>query len=398
MLARGSALSYVSRLALLGLVLSVAVLILVLSVVNGFERELRDRVLALLPDVTATAYQPIPRLEVEAALARPRPSQVIGAAAFVQGTVLLSSGNEILGATMTGIEPASYRAVTRLETYLQGGSLDILNSQRFGMVIGERLALRLGAGVGDRLLVVLPAGTLSPAGAVPRQRRFTVVDLLSSESQLDSQAVYVNLQDAQKFFRTGNGVHGVHVQARDLFNLDEAVLYLQNLWGQHQVRLTTWMRGYGNLYQAIAVQKLTMFILLSFLVGVAAFNLVSGLMMIVEQRRHDVAVLRTLGASSGLVVVLFVIMGLLLALFGIAMGLLAGGALAAWLPDIFAWVSSRFSLDLMSQYFIAYLPTDLRASDFFNVGAAALVLAVLAVIYPARRAAKLLPSRVLAHE
>ncbi len=374
-------------------------LILVLSVVNGFERELRERVLSLLPHVTAVGARPITYEDLAELRSLSRtPAGVLGVAGFVQGTVLLSANAKIKGASLTGVDPVDYRQVSEIERYLTKPGLNVLAAERFSLILGERLAGELGIAVGDEVLVVLPAGALTPVGAIPRQRRFKVVDLLRSESQLDSQAAFTLLADAQRFFRTGNGVHGFQLRAADLFELDSGVTYLQDLLADYQVRITTWMRNYGNLYQAIAVQKLTMFVLLSFLVGVAAFNLVSGLMMIVEQRRHDIAVLRTLGAGSTTIVLVFALLGTLLAALGIAGGLALGGFIAVMLPKVYAWASVHLSLNLMSQYFIAYLPTDPRVSDFVNVGVASLVLALCAVIYPAVRASKLLPSRVLAHE
>jgi len=194
------------------------------------------------------------------------------------------------------------------------------------------------------------------------------------------------------------GVHGVQGRLQDLFNTEPARAALYRGLGEDRVRVRSWMTSQGNLYQAIAVQKLTMFILLSFLVAVAAFNLVSGLMMIVEQRQNDIAVLRTLGSDTASVVWLFCTLGLMLAVGGIAAGLLLGSGIAVALPGLFNGVSAALDLNLMSQYPISYLPVDVRLADLLQVGAAALLLTLAATLYPAWRAARLLPSRVLAHE
>jgi len=396
--ARRSALSYVSRLALLGLILSVAVLVVVLSVVNGFERELRERVLGVLPHITAEAYGGLSSADVQAfSDGGPYPG-LQAVAPYVSGTVLLAAGDVIQGALLTGVDSQRHGEVTDIPRYTTQGSLQSLDSTRYGIILGRKLAAQLGVSVGEQLLVVLPVGAVTPAGAIPRQRRFTLVDVFDSNSLLDGQQALISLGSAQKLFRTGSRVHGVQGRLLNLFDTEPARMAMYRGLGEEQVRVRSWMTTQGNLYQAIAVQKLTMFILLSFLVAVAAFNLVSGLMMIVEQRKNDVAVLRTLGAGAGAVLWLFCTLGLMLALSGILFGLLGGSLLAASLPWIYSSLSGAFDLDLMSQYFIGYLPVDIRLADLVQVGVAALLLTLCATLYPAWRATHLLPSRVLAHE
>ena len=196
----------------------------------------------------------------------------------------------------------------------------------------------------------------------------------------------------------GTKVHGLQGRLNNLFELEVARTELYRALGRDNVRVRSWVRTQGNLYEAIAVQKVTMFVLLSFLVAVAAFNLVSGLMMIVEQRKNDVAVLRTLGAASGTIIRLFCALGLFLAVSGIVMGILSGAAFALALPVVFNYASQALELNIMSQYFIGYLPVDVRMIDLAWIAAAALGLSLMATIYPAWQASRLLPSRVLAHE
>ncbi len=398
LLARGSALSYVSRLALLGLVLSVAVLVVVLSVVNGFERELRERVLAVLPQVTAASYDGLPTAEVTRVLEAPLPASLLGLSPYVSGTVLLVANQQISDANLTGVAVDSYANVSDMPSYTRTGSLQTLSAEKYGVIVGSRLALELGVDIGDDVLVVLPVGAVTPAGAVPRQRRFKVVDLVDSQSQLDSQSAFVSLSTAQRLFRTGGKVHGLQGRLADLFATDEAREFLYSELGADTVRVRTWMGTFGPLYQAIAVQKLTMFLLLSFLVAVAAFNLVSGLLMIVEQRRNDVAILRTLGSETGTVMALFCIMGSVLALFGITLGLVVGVSVALLLPVLYTALTAAGDLQLMSQYIISYLPVDVRVMDLARVAGGAMALSFVATIYPAWRASRLMPSRVLAHE
>ena len=398
LLAGNSALSHVSRLALLGLTLSVLVLVVVLSVVNGFERELRDRVLAVLPHITLIAEAGIETEALPGEDVDPASSGLVALAPFVSGNVLLAANDEIAGVNLTGVQADSYDRVTDVSRFTVSGSLAPLTQTRYGIVLGRQVAQQLAVGVGDKVLVVLPVGAITPAGAIPRQRRFEVVDLLISESQLDGQAAFTSLEAARRLFRTGNRVHGLQGRLVDLFQAQQARDYLYDLYPTRPVRVASWKSSYGNLYQAIAVQKLTMFVLLSFLVAVAAFNLVSGLIMIVEQRTADIAVLRTLGADSGLIMALFCIIGLLLSAFGIFAGLLLGVVLAQALPSFYGWLSATLELELMSQYFIAYLPVDVRWPDLLQIGGGALVMTLLASLFPAWRAAKLMPSRVLAQE
>jgi lipoprotein-releasing system permease protein len=397
--AKNSALSYVSRLALLGLVLSVAVLVVVVSVVNGFERELRDRVLSVLPHITAEGYGGLAPGEVAKVLNNAPYPGLVALAPFVSGTALLSANGKIQGASITGIEPATYTKVTDLARYTENGTLAALDDERYGIILGARLATKLTLAIGDQVLVVLPVGAVTPAGAVPRQRRFKLVDVFDSQSQMDGQTALISLSSAQRLFRTGDRVHGVQGKLVDLFQVDAPRRLLYDVLGEQRVRIQSWASTQnGNLYQAIAVQKLTMFVLLSFLVAVAAFNLVSGLMMIVEQRKNDIAILRTLGSSSWSVLLLFCTLGMVLGLCGIALGIAVGVAIATGLPYLYASLSNAFGLELMTQYFIDYLPVDVRMADLLQICLAALGLALLATLYPAWRAARLLPSRVLAHE
>ena len=320
-------------------------------------------------------------------------------APYVSGTALLSANGKIQGTSITGIETSSYSKVTDLARYTTSGSLDGLNNERYGIVLGARLAKKLSLVVGDQVLVVLPVGAVTPAGAVPRQRRFKIVDVFDSQSQLDGQTALIGLSSAQRLFRTGNRVHGVQGKLVDLFQVDAPRRVLYDVLGEQRVRIRSWASTQnGNLYQAIAVQKLTMFVLLSFLVAVAAFNLISGLMMIVEQRKNDVAILRTLGSSSWSVLLLFCTLGMVLGICGTALGICVGVAIATGLPYLYAGLSDAFGLELMTQYFITYLPVDVRVGDLLQISLAALGLALLATLYPAWRAARLLPSRVLAHE
>ena len=399
-------LSYVSKLAFTGLIVSTAVLLVVVSVVNGFDRELRDRVLAVNPHFTVSAPSGLNyKIGDQAALAA---NGIASMAAVVQSTVIIGAGETLVTASLVGMNPEHYAAVSDVGQFLLSQSRERGNKsprhptlqplqQQFGIIVGSTLAQRLGVTVGERVIVMLAEPKISIVGATPRQKRFTVVDVFDSGSQLDSQGVFINMADAQKLLQLGARTNGLHGRLTELFQFSAARNYLAAEFSS-QVAVRSWMRTYGNLYQAIAVQKTTLFALFALLIGVAAFNLISSLMMMVEHHRSDIAILRSMGATARQILGLFCILGLLLGLGGIALGLSAGAAVAWGLEALFPLLQASLGVDLMAQYFISYLPVEVRLVDSVSIFFAALSLCFLASLYPAWRAAKLLPSRVLAHE
>ncbi|MDG1132782.1 MAG: ABC transporter permease [Pseudomonadales bacterium] len=390
--------SYVSKLALAGLVLSITVLVLVISIVNGFDRELRERVLALIPHISVSTAQGIPA-DHSLSLSDLAPeSGLESLAPYIQSTGLVAANGNIQGIEMTGIEAASYARISRVGDYLRAGTLARLEEQNFTMIIGAKLARQLDVGIGDDLILMLPNTQISVAGAVPRQRRFEVIDIFTSQSQLDGTGVFVSMHSAQLLLRMRGKIHGFQGRLTDLFATYDARQFLLRAMATERVAVRSWISTHGNLYQAVAVQKVTMFILFSFLVAVAAFNLISGLMMMVEQRKSDIAVLKSMGADNTSLLKVFCCLGLLLGGGGTLLGLGLGVSLALFLPWLYAQLAGGFDLDLMSQYFISYLPVDVQIGDLLTVGGISMVLTLLASIYPALQATRLLPSRILANE
>ena len=392
--AQRSHFSNVGRLAFLGLVLSVSVLVIVISVVNGFDRELRTRVLGLLPGLSVQFDEGLHPADL--ATLTPLADQGVVGSPYIQGQVLLVKDGEISAAQLTGIVPNEYRNITQLFEYTELSSYEVLIEDSFDIILGAGIAERLNVSVGDDLRLVMPVASVSAAGAVPRQRRMRVADILSSNSLLDSQAAYVHLAIAQRLFRQ-SVPQGLHIRVPDLFATNAIANQLYEIYDD-RVRIRSWMDRYGNLFQAIAVQKLTMFFLLLFLVAVAAFNLISGLVMMVEQRKADIAVLATLGLGSRGIMTVFIALGLVVAVGGIVLGLLLGVLIATTLPHVFAGLSQVFEANLMSQYFINYLPSEVRRGDLATIGAVSVVLAALATLFPAWRATRLVPVEVLSHE
>ena len=391
-----SGLSAVSIAAVFGLALSVAVLIVVLSVVNGFERELRERVLGVLAH--ATIYFPQPSRPDRRAESRLVGTGGITALSpIVEEAALASNGVKVAGVLVTGIEPERHRSVSDLERYvLPTGA--ILEPGLFQAWLGQRLAGQLGVQVGDQVTLVLPIPTVSPVGLLPRQRSFTISGLINTQSEMDARGVFIHIDDARRLFRLGEQIAGYQLRIADLFATDELYLASATAFGEREMQVRPWTRVHGNLYQAIVTQKVTMFVLLSFLVAVAAFNLVSGLVMVAEQKRVDVAILRSLGSTTRTVLTIFLSLGLLLGGTGLCLGLLTGVGISHVLPGLLTFVSSWSGRELMGQYFISYLPIDVRQVDLIVITIISGVLILLATLYPAWKATRQRPVEILAHE
>ena len=306
-----------------------------------------------------------------------------GVAPVVAGTGLLVAHNHSVGVGLTGIDPARESAASTLDR---------------NALLGRGVATRLNAGVGDSVTAVLPDASVTLIGLLPRQKRLHVVGIVDTQSELDQRSVYMNLVDAQRLFRLGDRVDGLNLRLTDLFHAADVGAAAVELLGTDDVYATTWMRMHGNLYRAIQFQRAMMFLLLSLLVGVAAFNLVSALIMVVNQRRGDVAVLRTLGASTTTIVMTFMVLGCVIGIIGVGLGLALGSGGAVLAADAYRALERTFGLNLMSQYFISYLPAEVRLKDIVSVAVIALLLSLASTIYPAFRAARLNPAEVLKHE
>lgn len=400
-------------IAIAGLALSIAVLVVVLSVVNGFERELEQRLFAILPHVSVVGRGPVLEQPDEVAKLEQLPG-VLGVAPFVQSTALVAVPGAVRGAQLMGIDPRRQPQISRLEDFVRWDSIPQKDAQApavsdsslmthlspgaFGVILGVDIAADLDVSLGDRITVVLPQASVSLVGVIPRQKRVRVVGLLTSESELDSRAAYLHINDVQRLLRLGELIHGYHLRLGDLFQAQDVGLLARTAVGPQNFGISTWIRSHGNLHHAIVIQKQTMFLLLTFLVGVAAFNLISSLLMVVNQRSPDVAIMRTMGAPTTTFVGAFTILALLLGGLGLVAGLLLGCAVAQGLPTFFTWVSHTFDLELMNEYFVNYLPVEIRASDLWGISGVTAVLTLLSALYPAWRVARTRPSEVLAHE
>lgn len=401
---RRSFISFVSVLALVGLALSVAVLLFVQAVVAGFERELNERILGVVPHLTVTGYAPVADHARRGTALREVPG-VVGASGVVQGAGLLASAKAVVGVRLVGVEPAEYRQVSRVFDYMDGGAGEMVGAAgeplrpgAFGIAIGARAAERLRVRVGDALSVVLPEAVATPLGVFPRQKRMRVAALVDTGSQLDHHAAYLHRQDAAKLFRLGAAVHGFHLRAATPLAVAGAQRAVLDALGPDRFRVQSWFAILGDLPSAIRVTRNMLFLLLSLLVGVAAFNLVSSLVMIVTERRGDVAMLRTMGAKTGLVVGAFMVLGTAIASVGIGVGIGGGFALGALAEAGFPWLERALGTALMGEYLVDALPVRFAGADVARVVVTAVALCLAATAIPAWRAARLSPAEVLAHE
>lgn len=397
---RDSFLSFISLISLLGMILGVAALIVVSSVMNGFEAELRDRILALVPHGFVDAREP-PLQDWQALAAELEQAPGIAAAApYIGGSAMLSRRGVVRGAQLWAVDVAAERRVSDVARHVVSGSYDALRNGEFGIVLGDILARHLGVMTGDSVELILPRVTVTPMGVFPRQKRFTVVATFSSASQLDSTTAFIALGDGQRLYQYGDGVTGLRVAVDDLF---EAAQYLQR-WhaghGDDGLRVRDWSQTQGSLFQAVKMEKTMVALLLFVIVAIAAFNIVSILTMMVSGKRSDIAVLRTMGALPRTIMAVFVVQGGAIGFAGIAVGALLGVPLALRAGDIVAWIERVTSMHLFdpSVYFITRIPSVVVPAEVVVVCLVAWLLSLLAALYPAWRAAQIAPAEALRYE
>jgi lipoprotein-releasing system permease protein len=392
--------SFISSISILGVALGVAVLIVVLSVMNGFETELRTRILAMTSHASLESFGDglaewrIVQAQVEA------DRDVLSAAPYIQGEAMLLHGESVSGALVRGIEPAEERRVSALGDKLIAGTLDELAPGQWNVVLGSALARELQVGVGDRVVLAISQGTVTPAGLAPRLRRFTVSGIFEAGMyEFDRNLAFVHLEDAARLWRMDERVTGLRLTLDDMFLAPQVSRRVATALGGG-FYVSDWTRQHVNFFRSIQLSKQMMFTILLLVVAVAAFNIVSTLVMVVKDKQGDIAILRTLGASPGGIMVVFIIQGTLIGLAGTLAGLALGALLALNVEQLVHWLEAAVGTTFLAAdvYFISDLPAELRAGDLLRICGTAFALAVLSTIYPAWRAARSQPAEALRHE
>ena len=407
---RDSFVSFISLFSLAAMALGVTALIVVLSVMNGFDREIKMRLLRVVPHVTVTSPQGLDRAQInqfEAELkasADNAPVQVLSVVPMLQSFVMGSSKGNQTGLVLQGIDPES-PVGEKLAENMISGYVGQLQAGEFGVVVGSQVARKLDLFVGDRLQLTLPSVTVTPAGVFPRIKRVTVTGIFQVGAQVDASVVFIHYRDGQKLLRLGDRFQGVQLELSDAFVADNW-LAAQSSKGflngslKDDLKWRTWSDNMGTLFQAMRMEKVIVSLLLSVIIAVAAFNIVASLVLMVSDKRKDIAVIRTLGATSGTVMKIFVIQGLAVGSLGILAGTVVGCLLAYFVGDIVAGLealSGSYIFD-PSIYLISALPSEIIFSDVAAVVGGALVISFLATLYPAWRAGKVLPAEALRYD
>ncbi|GLR64693.1 lipoprotein-releasing ABC transporter permease subunit [Marinospirillum insulare] len=396
---RNHFISFISLTSMLGMMLGVAVLILVLSVMNGFDRELRERILGMVPHLAIKNYQDFSDWQSVADQLSQHPD-VKGVAPFVNGQGMLIHQGYNRGTLVAGILPEYENQVSIVGQHLQEGiSLDALQPGEYGILLGDLLARFLRVNTGDKVTLLLPEASITPAGVFPRLKRFTVMGTFKVGAELDGNLAYVHLEDMQKLMRMDTSIEGLRLELNDLFQASRLTQELVNQLG-YPYSGTNWTQTQGNLFQAIQMEKRMIGLLLMIIVAVAAFNIVSTLVMVVTDKQADIAILRTLGASPGTIMRIFMVQGLTIGVIGTLVGVVLGVLLALNVSDLVLWLEGLLGIQFLDSnvYFISYLPSELRWDDVRFITISALLLSLFSTLYPAWRASKIQPAEALRYD
>ena len=392
--------SLISAISMLGIAIAVLVLIVVLSVVNGFERELRERLLAMTSHAAIEGVEgALDNWQDLAAFAEAQDT-VVAAAPYLSGQSLLVFGENLSGAELRGVDPAGEARVSGIDDVMREGEFSSLQPARFNIVLGIELANELNVGIGDKVTVNLAEGMVTPVGVVPRKKRFTVSGIYRVGMwEFDRRLAFINIEDAQRLYRRKGSVTGVRLAVNDIYRAPDIVREVAIDYGQY-VMVTDWRRGNENFFRSIQITKSILFVILLLVVAVAAFNIVSTLVMVVKDKQSDIAILRTVGARPSSIVWIFVAQGTLIGAVGTLLGVGAGMLVAGNLESIVGFVEGVFGIKFLAAdvYFISDLPSDVHSSDVVMIGSIAFLLALVSTLYPAWMAARTAPAEALRYE
>ncbi|CAM4052902.1 lipoprotein-releasing ABC transporter permease subunit [Bordetella tumulicola] len=400
---RDGFISFISASSMVGIALGVAALIVVLSVMNGFQKEVRDRMLSVLPHIELYIPGASPERVVEqwrqfADIAERNP-EVKGAAPFVAAQAMVARGQALRGVQVRGIDPELEGQVSDIPKQIVTGKLSDLKPGGFGVILGNDLANMLGVAVGDTLMMLAPQGSISPAGFTPRMRQFTVVGTFASgHYEYDSSLAFVDTEDAARVFRD-SGTGGVRLRIQDMQRAPQVAVELSKTLPPY-VMASDWSRNNRTWFAAVQTEKRMMFLILAIIVAVAAFNLLSSLVMVVKDKQSDIAILRTLGAGPGVIARIFLVQGMLIGVVGTALGVALGMLIGYNVDVIVPFIESLLGVHFLPReiYFISELPSDLQSRDVIVIAVTSLVLSLLATLYPSWRASRLQPAQVLRHD
>lgn len=455
--------SFISLISMIGLTLGVAVLITVLSVMNGFDRELKSRILGMVPQATVTSSEIIPDWQGLSSQIQKNP-QVEAVAPFIQLQGMLTANGQVAGIMVTGVVPEYEKKVSIIGDHMIAGSLDSLTiaSKRpsdevivntngdnntntndtptpddiqqivdkkivdkktaksststdinlgetqpqavqepvndgFNIIIGKNIAQSMGVTIGDKMTLVLPEASPSPAGVIPRFKRFTVTGIYDISPEVNNIMAFIPMNDAARLLRLPDGAQGMRMKLKDLFIAPQVANQVASINPQ-MLTPSDWTTTHGNLFGAIQMEKAMVGLLLSLIILVAAFNIVSSLVMLVTDKKADIAILKTFGASPRLITQVFMVQGLVIGVIGTLAGTVLGVIMALSVSNVLGWVNSAFNLHLFDAYFVNYLPSELEWQDVLLIVSASLLVSFLATIYPARRASQIQPAQTLRYE
>jgi lipoprotein-releasing system permease protein len=397
---RNHFISFISLISMAGIALGVAALIVVLSVMNGFQKEVRARILGVAAHVQVLGQDNRLADWQSVAAETLKHPRVRGAAPFVQAQGLLSLGDSVRGAIVRGILPAEEDKVADIGAHMKAGKLESLQAGEFGIILGADLARFLRVLVGDKVVLISPQGNVTPAGFMPRLKQFTVVGIFEvGMFEYDSGLALMHLEDAQALYQHGKAVSGVRLKLDDLFTAREVAQDLRPKLGPG-VTITDWSRSHANYFRAVEIEKRMMSIILTLIVAVAAFNIVSTLVMLVTDKQADIAILRTLGAAPGSIIKIFMVQGTLIGVIGTVAGVV-GGVVLGWNIDIVVpFIEKLLGFKILAKdvYYISDLPSDVHLADVTVIATVSLVLSFLATLYPSWRASRVNPAEALRYE
>ena len=392
--------SFIALVSMLGIALGTIVLITVMSVMNGFQSELQERILGMVPHVVVgergDGVSDWKTLEKQI-IQHP---DVTATAPFIDVQAMFKAGGNTRFGLVQGILPEKESTVSIIDDYFLAGNLDALKPKEYGIILGITLARNLGVSMGDKInLLIAEGATVSPAGIAPRTKRFTVVGLFEVRSEADSMMALIHMRDAAILTRKGDRVSALRVTTNDVLNAQWTAYELRGQLSNDYF-VSDWNYTHGTLFKAIKMEKTMMGVLLTFIVAVAAFNIISTLVMVVTDKQADIAILRTLGASPATIMKIFMVQGSLNGVIGTVIGVLGGVALAVNLPEVVGFIESVFGVSVVpgDVYFIGFLPSELHWQDVATIAVVALSLTILATLYPAWKASRTRPAEALRYE